>query len=50
MGSKRFYEHAQNLLGGVKGEVGNLTLGENMGLYCVIKLYFKALLYYYVIK
>ena len=24
MGSKSFYEHAQNLLGGVKGEVGNL--------------------------
>ena len=23
MGSNRFYEHAQNLLGGVKKEVGN---------------------------
>ena len=27
MGSKRFCEHAQNLLGGVKREVGKLTLG-----------------------
>ena len=47
MGSKRFYEHAQNLIGGVKGEVGNLTLGGNIGLYCVIKLFCEALLYYY---
>ena len=36
MGSKRFYEHAQNLLGGVKREVGKLTLGWNMGLCCII--------------
>ena len=36
MGSKRLYEHAQNLLGGLKREVGNLTLGGNMGLYCII--------------
>ena len=36
MGSKRFYEHAQNLLRGVKREVGKLTLGGNMGFYCVI--------------
>ena len=36
MGSKRFYEHAQNLLGGVKSEVGKLTLGGNMGLYCTV--------------
>ena len=27
MGSKRFYEHAQNLLGGVKKEVGIIELG-----------------------
>ena len=36
MGSKRFYEHAQNLAGGVKREVGKLTLGGNKGLYCII--------------
>ena len=60
MGSKKFYEHAQNLLGGVKCKVGNLTLGGNMGLYCVIlksitflriiilcyKYYYIILLYY----
>ena len=27
MGSKRFYEHAQNLLGGVKGSGHYLNLG-----------------------
>ena len=52
MGSKRFYEHAQNLLGGVKGEVGNFKLGGNMGLYCVIilyLLYYITLLHYYYV-
>ena len=29
MGSKRFYEHAQNLLGGVKGSGHYLNLGES---------------------
>ena len=29
-------EHAQNLLGGVKREVGKLTLGGNVGLYYII--------------
>ena len=42
MGSKRFYEHAQKLLGGVKKEVGNYrTWGE--GDVIIIKV-----LYYYV--
>ena len=37
MGSKRIYEHAQNLLGGVKREVGKLILGgRNLGLHCII--------------
>ena len=30
MGSKRLYEHAQNLLGGLKREAGKLTLGGTL--------------------
>ena len=33
MGSKRFYEYAQNLLGGVKKEVGNNTTQGQKGIY-----------------
>ena len=32
MGSKRFYEHAQNLLGGVKKEMGNNRTYEANGM------------------
>ena len=32
MGSKRFYEHAQNLLGDVKKEVGNNRTKEEKGM------------------
>ena len=40
MGSKRFYEHAQNLLGGMKGEVDKLTLG---GTWDYTVLYYNGL-------
>ena len=39
MGFKRFYEHAQNLLGGVKKEVGIIELREQKGFYYSKKYY-----------
>ena len=41
MGSKRFYEHAQNLLGGVKREVGIIELTEQ-------KEYYYSKMYYII--
>ena len=35
MGSKRFYEHVQNLLGGVKKEVDIIELRGQKGCYIV---------------
>ena len=57
MGSKRFYEHAQNLLGGVKREVGIIELRGQKGYYysktlhCYVMfiLYYIILLYYHYI-
>ena len=43
MGSKRFYEHAQNLLGGVKMEVGIIELGGQKGCYYSKKYYIIVL-------
>ena len=44
MGSKRFYEHAQNLLGGVKKEVGIIELRGQMGYYYSKKYYISVML------
>ena len=44
MGSKMFYEHAQNLLGGVKREVGKLTLGGNIGKFNLTHIWDRVLL------
>ena len=56
MGSKRFYEHAQDLLGGVKREVGIVELRGQKGYYCskmyyiiMLSLYCIILLYYHYI-
>ena len=43
MGLKRFCEHAQNLLGGVKKEVGIIELRGQKGCY-YSKLYYIILL------
>ena len=42
MGSKRFIEHAQNLLGGVKKEVGIIELRGQKGYY--IKKYYISVI------
>ena len=46
MGSKRFYEHAQKLLGGVKREVGIIELRGQKGYY-YSKKYYIIVLYLY---
>ena len=48
MGSKRFYEHAQNLLGGVKREVGIIELTEQKEYY-YSKMYYVIIICYYII-
>ena len=50
MGSMRFYEHAQNLLGGMKKEVGNYKLRGKRDV-IIVKYYIKncVKLYYTVI-
>ena len=56
MGSKRFYEHAQNMLGGVKREVGIIELRGQKGYYyskmyyiIMLCLYCIILYYHYII-
>ena len=44
MGSKRFYEHAQNLLGGVKKEVGIIELRGQKGHYYSKKYYISVMI------
>ena len=39
IGSEKFYKHAQNLLGGVKKEVGSIEFREQEGYYYGKKYY-----------
>ena len=53
MGSKRFYEHAQNLLGGLKRKWALLNLGGKSDITIVNSIillcYNGIILYYYII-
>ena len=44
MGSKRFYDHGQNLLGGVKKEMGIIELRGQKGYYYIKNYYISVII------